>query len=172
FVLALMARMEHSNNSWKLYLAMPVEKGKVYVAKLFVGVGIILYSLILLYLGLIFASYFLGLESIPYIWLAKRFSILFVASLAITGLIFYVSYRFNQFIVPILIGAGFAFPSMFIANSEKYWILYPWDYPIVSSLSFVFDMGNKGVFMLIISVSIFLAAVIIGLLRFRTKDVL
>src|SRR5690606_15748291 len=42
FVLALMARMEHSNNSWKLYLAMPVEKGKVYVAKLFVGVGIIL----------------------------------------------------------------------------------------------------------------------------------
>ena len=44
-----------------------------------------------------------------------------------------------------VIGAGLAFPSMFVANSEKYWIFYPWDYPIVSSMNYVFDMGGKNV---------------------------
>ena len=171
-VLVMMARMEHHNNSWKQILAMPVERGKVYLSKLLVGIGIILYSHILLYIGMILAALLLGIEQIPHGWLLERISIMFLSSLAIIGLVFYVSYRFSHFGVPMVIGAGLAFPSMFVANSEKYWIFYPWDYPIVSSMNYVFDMGGKNIIMLIISISIFLLSVFIGFLRFRTKDIL
>jgi hypothetical protein len=171
-VLAMMARMEHSNNSWKQFLSMPVERGKVYLAKLLVGMGIILYSHVLLYFVMMIAAYSLGLDPIPQVWMLKRFGILLLSSLAITGIVFYSSYRFTHFGVPMVIGAGLAFPSMFVANSEKYWIFYPWDYPIVSSMNHVFDMGGKNVIMLIISISIFLLSVFIGFVRFRTKDVL
>lgn len=170
-VLAMMARMEHSQNSWKQFLSMPVERGKVYLAKLLVGMEIILYSHVLLYLGMIMAAYSLGIEQIPYIWMLERFSILFLSSLAITGVVFYASYRFSHFGVPMVIGAGLAFPSMLVANSEKYWIFYPWDYPIVSSMNDVFDMGGKVGIMLIISILIFLLSLFIGFVRFRTKDV-
>jgi hypothetical protein len=171
-VLAMMARMEHHNNSWKQLLALPVERGKVYLSKLLVGIGIIVYSHFLLYVGMMLAAFLLGIEHIPHEWVLKRFSILFLSSLAITGLVFYVSYRFSHFAVPMVIGAGFAFPSMLVANSERYWIFYPWDYPIVSSMNYVFDMGGKNIIMLIISISIFLLSVFIGFIRFRTKDIL
>jgi lantibiotic transport system permease protein len=171
-VLVMMARMEHSTNSWKQLLAMPVRRGNVYLTKLSVGMGIILYSLILLFLGMVVAAYSLGLESIPLLWLAKRFGILFISALPIMGIIFYLSYRFSHFAVPVFIGAGLAFPSMLVANSEKYWIFYPWDYPIVSSMNYVFDMGSKNVTMMVISLVIFIMGVSIGLLRFHTKDVL
>ncbi len=171
-ILAMMARMEHHNNSWKQLLALPVERAKVYFAKLIVGIGIIIYSHILLYVGMMLAAFLLGIGQIPYGWVLERFSLMFLSSLAITGLVFYVSYRFSHFGVPMVIGAGLAFPSMFVANSEKYWIFYPWDYPIISSITDVFDTGGKNIIMLIISISIFLLSVFIGFLRFRTKDIL
>src|SRR4051794_27464722 len=64
-VLSMMAKMEHSQNGWKQLLALPVERGKVYAAKLIVGVALIVYSLILLYAGLVSAGHFLGIENIP-----------------------------------------------------------------------------------------------------------
>lgn len=171
-VLAMMARMEHSNNSWKQLLALPVEKEKVYLSKLLIGMGIILYSLVLLYVGMVLAAYLLGLNEIPFLWMTERFMIMFLSSLGITGVIFYLSYQFSHFGVPMVMGAGLAFPSMLVANSEKYWIFYPWDYPIVSSLNHVFDMSGKNLIMLIVSIFIFLLTICIGFLRFRTKDVL
>ncbi|WP_428911616.1 ABC transporter permease [Niallia sp. Krafla_26] len=171
-VLAMMARMEHSNNSWKQLLALPVERGKVYLSKLVVGMGIMLYSHVLLYVGMLSAAFLLGIEKIPHEWMLERYSILFLSSFAITGIIFYSSYRFSHFGVPMVIGAGLAFPSMLVANSEKYWIFYPWDYPIVSSMSYVFETGGKNVIMLLVSISIFLLSVFIGYFRFRAKDVL
>ena len=171
-VLVMMSRMEHSNNSWKYYLTLPVARVQVYLAKLVIGGGIILYSLVLLFVGIILAANFLGLEAVSLLWLAKRFALLLLSSLAIIGIVFYLSYRFTHFAVPIAIGAGLAFPSMFVANSEKYWVFYPWDYPIVASMTDVFDTGGKNTIMLVISISIFLFAIIIGLLRFRAKDVL
>ncbi|WP_164463775.1 hypothetical protein [Niallia circulans] len=106
------------------------------------------------------------------LWLAKRFALLLLSSFAIIGIVFYLSYRFTHFAVPIAIGAGLAFPAMFVANSEKLWIFYPWDYPIVASMTGVFEVSGKNTSMLVISISIFLLTIIIGLLRFRTKDVL
>ena len=168
----MMSRMEHSNNSWKYYLTLPVAREKVYLTKLVTGGGIILYSLVLLFAGIILAANLLGLEAVPLLWIAKKFGALLLASLAIIGIVFYLSYRFTHFAVPVVIGAGLAFPSMFVANSEKYWLFYPWDYPIVSSMNDVFDMSGKNMIMFVISISIFLFAIIFGLLRFRTKDVL
>ena len=133
-VLAMLARMEHSNNSWNKCRFTLVEKGKVYLSKLFVGMVIILYSIVLLYVGMLLAAFLLGIEPIPHGWALKRYSILFLSSLAITGIVFYASYRFSHFSIPMVIGAGLAFPSMLIASSEKYWIFYPWDYPIVCRL--------------------------------------
>ncbi|MFD2043814.1 ABC transporter permease [Ornithinibacillus salinisoli] len=171
-VLAMMARMEHSNNNWKQLLALPVARGKVYASKLLVGMGVIVYSLVLLYVGIILAAMVLGMDSIPFWWMAKRFGVLFLSTFTIIGVIFYMSYRFTHFGVPMVIGAGLAFPAMFVANSEKYWIYYPWDYPVVSSMSDILDMGGKSFIMLIVSISLFLLAVFMGFLRFRTKDVL
>ena len=171
-VLVMMSRMEHSNNSRKYYLTLPVAREKVYLTKLVTGGGIILYSLVLLFAGIILAANLLGLEAVPLLWIAKKFGALLLASLAIIGIVFYLSYRFTHFAVPVVIGAGLAFPSMFVANSEKYWLFYPWDYPIVSSMNDVFDMSGKNMIMFVISISIFLFAIIFGLLRFRTKDVL
>ena len=154
-VIAMMARIEHSNNSWKHLLALPVKRGAVYVSKLIISIGIILYSLLLLYVGMVLSALTLPIDSIPFMWMAERFFMIFLSSLPIVGVIFYVSYRFTHFGAPLAIGVGLAFPSMLIANSEKYWIFYPWDYPIISSLSHVFEMGGKGMSMLGISFFIF-----------------
>ena len=171
-VITMMARIEHSNNSWKHLLALPVKREAVYVSKLIISIGIILYSLLLLYVGMVLSALTLPIDSIPFMWMTQRFFMIFLSSLPIVGVIFYLSYRFTHFGVPLAIGAGLAFPSMLIANSEKYWIFYPWDYPIISSLTHVFEMGGKGTSMLGISFLIFLSAILIGLIRFRTKDIL
>lgn len=172
FVIAMMARIEHSSNSWKQLLALPVKRGLLYVSKLIISIGIILYSLLLLYVGIILSAFILHIDHIPFVWLAEQLFILFLSSLPILGVIFYMSYRFTNFGVPIAIGVGLAFPSMFIANSEKYWIFYPWDYPIISSLSFVFDSGEKGMVMLGISIILFFFAILIGFIQFLTKDIM
>jgi lantibiotic transport system permease protein len=171
-VLAMMARMEHSQNGWKQLLALPVERGMVYAAKLIVGMTIIAYSLILLYAGLALAGLFLGVESVPFLWVMERFFVLFLSSLGIIGVIFYLSYQFSHVAVPMAVGAGLAFPSMLVANSEKYWIFYPWDYPIVASMNYVFDMGGKDLLMLGVSGLIFCLFILIGFSSFRRKDVL
>ena len=172
FVIAMMARIENSSNSWKQLLALPVKRGLLYVSKLIISIGIILYSLLLLYGGIILSASMLHIDHIPFIWMAERFLLLFLSSLPIMGVIFYMSYRFANFGVPIAIGVGLAFPSMFVANSEKYWIYYPWDYPIISSLNFVFESGEKGMVMLGISIFIFIFAILIGFIQFLSKDIM
>ncbi len=171
-VLAMMARMEHSQNGWKQLFALPVERVVVYSAKLIVGMTVITFSLILLYAGLIAAGHLLAIENIPYLWMMKRFLVLFLASLAIIGTLFYLSFQFAHVAVPMAVGAGLAFPSMLVANSEKYWIFYPWDYPIVASMNYVFDMGGKNLHMLGVSVLIFCVFVFIGFSSFCRKDIL
>ncbi|WP_052948638.1 ABC transporter permease [Mesobacillus campisalis] len=171
-VLAMMARLEHSQNGWKQLLALPVSRGVVYGAKLLVGMTVISYSLILLYAGLIVAAHFLGVDNIPYLWMMKRLLVLFLASLAIIGILFYLSFQFAHVAVPMAVGAGLAFPSMLVANSEKYWIFYPWDYPIVASMNYVFDMGGNNLHMLGVSVLIFCTFVFIGFSSFCRKDIL
>ncbi|KKI91553.1 hypothetical protein WQ54_14265 [Bacillus sp. SA1-12] len=170
-IIAMIARIEHSSNGWKQLFALPVKRGQVYVAKLLISFVLIVYSLVLLYLGLAVAGHMLEIGPIPYLWMAKRFGMIFLSSLPIIGILFYVSYRFMHVGIPMTLGGGLAFPAMLVANSETYWIFYPWDYPIVSSLNFVFEIGEKGMIMIGISISIFLLSML-GVFRFRTKDIL
>ncbi|SFB06505.1 MULTISPECIES: ABC transporter permease [unclassified Bacillus (in: firmicutes)] len=170
-VIAMMARIEHSNNGWKQLLAMPISKGQVYGVKLGIALLLIFYSMMVLLVVMILAAINLGIDY-SLIWILKKTFLIYVASLPMIGVIFYISYRFQHVAIPLAVGAGLSLPSMFVANSEKYWIFYPWDYPIMSSLSHMFSMGDKASIMYAICLVTFIFCLLIGFLQFKSKDIL
>ena len=59
--------------------------------------------------------------------------------------------------LPLGAGIGLALPAMIVANS-RYWIIYPWSYPIMAALGGDFDVFDKG--SLIFFLSLFLLLVV------------
>ncbi|SFI69882.1 MULTISPECIES: ABC transporter permease [unclassified Bacillus (in: firmicutes)] len=172
-IMVMITRIEHSNNGWKQLLAMPVKRENVYFSKLLMGSMITLYSVLIFSIGTITVGIELGLkDTIPYDLLVCKSLIVFIASLPIIAIQFYISFRFSHIGIPLAVGAGLALPSMLVANSAAYWIYYPWAYPIISSMTEIFSFAGKEVTMYTVCFSSFFLIIFIGLLKFRAKDVI
>lgn len=171
-VIAIMARMEHSNNSWKQLLSLPVKRESVYFSKLIISLFIIFYSIFVLIAGMVLAGISIRASGpIPIEMVVNRPIISAIASLPIISLQFYLSYRFSHFGIPLAAGIGMSLPSMLVVNSGKYWIYYPWTYPIVSGLSEMFGTDGKGPIMYTVCFVSFLLFILFGLYQFRKKDI-
>ncbi|AIE59052.1 ABC transporter permease [Bacillus methanolicus] len=171
-VIAIMARMEHSNNNWKQLLSLPVKRESVYLSKLIICLIIIFYSIFVLIAGMVLAGISIRANGpVPIEMIVKRPLISAIASLPIISLQFYLSYRFSHFGIPLVAGIGMSLPSMLIANSEKYWIFYPWTYPIVSGLTEIFGTDGKGPIMYAVCFVSFFVLILFGFHQFRKKDI-
>lgn len=172
-IIAMITRVEHSGNGWKQLLTMPVKREDVYFLKLIIGIFTIIYSVFIFCIGMItIGIWFGGNDSIPIHLMVVRPFIALIASMPVIAMQFYLSFRFSHIGIPLAFGAGLSLPSMLIANSTKYWIYYPWTYPIVSTMTETFGVGEKGWIMYSICFVSFVIIISAGLLRFRTKDIL
>lgn len=171
-IMAMLTRVEHANNVWKQLFALPVKRGNVYFSKLIIGILIAVYSTLVFCFGIIIAGMSLGIkDTVPLGMILQRPVLGLLASLPIAALQFYLSIKFSHIGIPLAFGAGLALPSMLVANSARYWIYYPWTYPIVVTLSETFSLGQRGSMVYIISIVSFVIIVCLGFIEFRKKDI-
>ncbi|MGP4079885.1 ABC transporter permease [Pseudalkalibacillus sp. R45] len=171
-IIAIIARVEHHNDGWKQLFSLPVKRENVYLSKLVTAMLLIVYSALVF--GVMFLVVGLSLNApgeIPFDLVFGRSMLAIVAALPIIAIQFYISFRFSHIGVPLAVGIGLALPSMLIANSAKYWIYYPWTYPIYTSLVDMFEAGNKDDIMYVVCISTFVLINSVGLLQFRKKDI-
>ncbi|TLS37100.1 ABC transporter permease [Pseudalkalibacillus caeni] len=172
-IMAMVARIEHNQNCWKLLLSLPVKRSSVYFSKFVVGLGLILYSTAVLSAGFLVSGLIVGADSsVPFGLILGKPLLAVAVSLPIIALLFYLSIRFSHVGIPLAVGAGLALPAMLIANSAKYWIVYPWTYPVMATLTETFDMGGKAVAMYAVCLLSLLIVIPLGLFQFRSKDIL
>ena len=72
--------------------------------------------------------------------------------------------------LPLGAGIGLALPAMIVANS-RYWIIYPWSYPIMAALGGDFDVFDKGSLTFLISFILLLAVFSCGYVSFKKRDI-
>jgi lantibiotic transport system permease protein len=142
---------EHKSNAWRQIYALPIPKGSVYTAKLFMSFMIICSSMLFFYL-INYASIII-LKSlhpeIPFdkyiydsiIWIT--FVKITLASAGILAIQFVISILFGNFIYPLGFGLLATFAGAFLMQWEKI-IYYPYAYPFQAALDMM--KGNYTVF--------------------------
>ncbi len=138
---ALYNGIEHQSNTWKHVYSLPVPKWSVYGSKLSLFTALIALTMLLLFAFTQGAGHLLawlqpGLgfgRYSAYSQNARECSVLLLASLGITAIQFYVSFRFRNFILP----AGFGLLMTITATALIRWEhinKFPYAWPVVTWL--------------------------------------
>lgn len=173
---AFVCRYEHDSGGWKQLLALPVQRGGVYLAKLAI-VLLLLFLCQLLYLaGLAAAGLLLGLPGpMPLADLAQSALGGFAAAVPLAAMQLAFSVGWTSFAAPLAINTMMALPNVIIINSARYAPYYPWAQPIRAMMP---DTENRYGILHLPPVSLY-AVVVLGfvlfllggLIYFRRKDV-
>ncbi|MEI5908501.1 ABC transporter permease [Bacillus spongiae] len=138
---SVICRYEHQAGGWKQLLAMPVTRGKVFVAK-FVLVMILVLTIQLLYLGAVYAVGMLKGFTTPFpvdiVW--KSIFGGWVATFPLVALQLWMSILFKSFAAPFTVNVVFTLPTILAVNSEKVGPYYPWAQPF----SMMYTGDNTG----------------------------
>lgn len=170
-IMIVITRVDHSNNGWKQLLALPVKREHVYCSKLLVGIIILIYSTVILFIALIIGGITMGGgTNIPFKMLLSKHLIMLVAALPIIAVQFYLSFRFSHIAIPLIAGVGLTLPAMMISNSTRFWIYYPWTYPMTATS--LESIGSKVIPMYTVCAILFIGVIFIGFLQFRKKDII
>lgn len=170
---ALVARVEHQRQVWKQLFALPVARPAVFAAKLLLTGLLLAYSLVLFSAALLGAGLALGFAGPPpWATLLGRPLLAGLAALPILGVQFYLSYRFSNVFVPLAAAALLTLPALLVANSETYWVFYPWVYPTVISLSESGLQGGRLAALLAGCVALFAGLAGLGVAQFSKRDIM
>jgi len=170
-VMTLVARIENSHRGWKQYLSLPVKKGTVYVIKSVIAFGLVFINILTLIIAMLIAGILIGAqESLPYLSLIGRPLATYIAALPIMAILYVLSIRYSQMTVPLGIGIGLALPAMLVANT-KYWLIYPWTYPIMAALGENMEIFNKGHLVFLASIILSAAVLMYGVRNFNKRDI-
>ncbi|GFN23497.1 hypothetical protein [Thermanaeromonas sp. C210] len=93
----------------------------------------------------------------------------YIASLPLMIITFLLSINISQMGIPLGTGIGFTLPSLLVANT-RYWVFYPWTYPIMAALGG--DFFEKTYFPFAAGLLIFSALSLASLRWFKDRDVL
>lgn len=170
-MVALLARLEHSQNGWKQLLALPVTRGQVYRAKLVIACLLVLLNLGVLSIGTLAGGIMIGAEgTVPYGLILGRGLLAFVATLPVIAIQFVLSFRFSHVGVPLAIGTALAAPTIFAVNSEQFWLYDPWTYPVMVYFGPTKEEFARGDWMYAGACGLFLLITWIGLQEFKKRD--
>jgi len=170
-IITLIARLEHLNSCWKYYFSLPVDRGKIYIVKFIIGCAIVFIDVAAFILSVIVVGKLIGLEGpVPYETILIKPLAAYFAALPIIAIIYVLSVSYTQMALPLGIGTCSALPAMLVANT-KYWITYPWSYPIMAALGGDFDVFNKGSVTYIISTFLLIAVFSYGYCTFIKRDI-
>ena len=171
-VTALLNGIEHSDKQWKHLFALPVPRHSIYFSKLVVSQGLIFLSTLVLALLIVvvgIASTHLKPElaaagSVPFAWIAKQTSYVWLASWLIIAIHTWISMRWSGFPIALGAGIGGTFFALFAASARlgKY---YPWLLPMNIFIEGRFAMA------LILGIGGGIFAAILGCYEFVRRDV-
>jgi lantibiotic transport system permease protein len=159
---------EHKSNAWRQIYALPVPKGSVYVAKLFVSVAIVCTSMIFFYSLNYFSMILLKtlLPAIPFARyaydsiIAITFFKITLASLGIIAIQFVISIMSGNFIYPLGFGLVATFAGVFLIQWENI-IYYPYSFPFRAAMGLTkhnYDIINQNTIFSIITAAVFITA--------------
>lgn len=130
-VLACMiCKYEHQAGGWKQLLALPVTRGKVFIAK-YVLLMFIVLVIQLLYLVAVYAVGMMKGFTDPFPLMIVWKSIFggWVATFPLVAMQLWMSILFKNFAAPFSVNVIFTLPSMLVVNSERFGPYYPWAQP-------------------------------------------
>ena len=144
-ITSLMTQIETRNNAWKQVFASPVSITSVILAKFIIVQAIIISCFILfdVYMGL--SAVAANLINPGYNFLSTHIDMnavlmytlkIYLATLAISAIQFWISLRFKNYILPLGIGMALLITGMIVMRWE-YIYLYPYAYPMLSFMASV-----------------------------------
>ena len=170
-IMAILVRIENSEDNFKRILTLPVKRSDIYIAKLTVGCGIVFLNLVIFMILTIVAGVIKAPSSVSMpMNLIYSPMLCFIASLPVIAIQYYLSMKFSNIAIPLGVGVVFSLPSILI-NNTKYWILFPWTYPgraLLNGANMSFDFSSS---MYIMAIIVFMAFVLIGMYEFNNKDI-
>lgn len=128
---------EHRNQTWRLMLTLPVGRGELFAAKALVAWGLVAAANAMLVLGMLAALGILFGMGYPTAGMLQAAPLLAIASIPFACIPVLViqhaaSWRMNSVVPPLAIGVV-ATMGIVQLGSSKYWLYYPWSYPLVAS---------------------------------------
>ncbi|GAA0748603.1 ABC transporter permease [Clostridium oceanicum] len=168
-IFALIMRFERVNGGVKEMLILPITKKQLFLSKLVIGVLLVSTSIFMFTIGIIFSGFLqkcITIKSLLLILL--RMLVIFLVSLGIIGVQYYLSLTYENISVPLGLGLCFQIPTILISAS-KYNIIYPWSY--ITTVNNIATLDIKTVIMITVSIVIFILINLYGYMRFNGKDI-
>jgi hypothetical protein len=126
----LVCRYEHQAGGWKQLLALPVTRGKVFIAK-YLLIMLLVLVMQLLYLGAVFSIGMLQDFSDPFpieiVWKSALGG--WVATFPLVALQLWMSVMWKSFAAPFAVNVVFTLPAILAVNSKRFGPYYPWGQP-------------------------------------------
>lgn len=166
---AIIMRFENIAGGMKEALTLPITKREFFLTKLIIGIFLVSFSILIFTIGIIVAGFFqngITIRGINIILL--RMFIIFLVSLCIMGIQYYLSISYENINISLGLGICFQMPVL-LASSSKYRILYPWTY--ITTVNDITTLNNSVLIMITISIGIFIVFNLIGYRRFNNKDI-
>jgi ABC-2 type transport system permease protein len=137
---ALLAGLEHRENTWKHLFALPIPRWTIYVAKLLVGAGLVCVSSLVLAAGigvegLILLSFRPGqglTQPIPWDLILFRSFSFTAAALLMLAIQTWVAIRWRNFVVPVGLGIAGTVAGLVLgisARTAEFASFFPWSLP-------------------------------------------
>lgn len=163
-ICSLIANIEHQTSSWKQLLALPISRGSVFLAKLFLCLLLLALSCVLLSAGITGLGLILGFgtNDLPYGDIARIGLLSYGAALPILALQLWLSLTFSNQAFPVSLGVIISIMSLFSVFLSE-WVPLVWPYLAWSSLQPMF-YSTLGILL-----GMFL--LLPGVLHFARKDV-
>ena len=179
-ITSLIMQIEHKSLGLKHLFALPIPKWSVYFGKLTIVIFAIITTYVYYYIAILLTGALLGLihpdlaflnfqpEHLKFI---KILFISFIASLGIIGIQFWLSFRFQNFIVPLGVGMFLAIIGIIISQAPQS-IYFPYSFSVLSV-----SLGDKTPLILgvssitVFSTICFLATSILGFANIKRLDV-
>lgn len=179
-ITGLIMQIEHKSLGIKHLFALPIPKWSVYFGKLSIVILAIITTYVYYYMAVLCSGLVLGLMYPDLEFLSFRpehlryINILitsFVASLAIIGIQFWLSFRFKNFITPLGVGMFLAIIGIIISQAPQS-IYFPYSFSVLSvslgdKIPLIFGFSSITVF----STVSFLATSILGFAHIKRLDI-
>lgn len=127
---SVICRYEHQAGGWKQLLALPVTRGKVFMAK-YVLLMLLVLVIQLLYLAAVYGvgvmKGFTDPFPIDIVWKSMLGG--WVATFPLVALQLWMSVLFKSFAAPFAVNVVLTLPSILVINSERFGPYYPWAQP-------------------------------------------
>lgn len=179
-ITSLIMQIEHKSLGMKHLFALPIPKWSVYFGKLTIVIFAIITTYVYYYIAILLSGLLLGLIHPDLAFLnfqpehLKYMNILstsFIASLGIIGIQFWLSFRFQNFIVPLGFGMFLAIIGIILSQAPQS-IYFPYSFSVLSvslgdKMPLTFGISTVTVF----SIICFLITSILGFIQIKKSNI-